>query len=206
MIEINLLPEELKRKRRKRQLPKIPLIPTTIIFISALIILQVFLSGVVFFGKKQLSSVEKEWQALAPKKRELDAIKKKISLTAKKTEAIENLMKERLSWSRILNEISNSMTPNVWLTELRYEEKSQAKQGSKGSKEIMAKVRSLVLSGAASGKGEEATAYIAHFITSLKQNDKFFRDFEDIEVVSIKKSIMEGADVMNFTIVCRFES
>lgn len=205
MIEINLLPEELKRRRKKRQLPKIPLIPTLFAFIALLLILQGVLSGIAFLSRRGLARVEEEWKALAPQKRELDAIKQKISITAKKTEAIETLMKERVSWSRILNEISDSMTPNVWLTELRYEEKSQSQQMPKKEKEKPSKTRFLMLSGAASGKGEEATAYIAHFITSLKENQAFFKDFEDIEVVSIKKGMVEGSDVMNFTIVCKFK-
>ena len=156
---------------------------------------------------------------MEPKKKELDAKKTDISSAAKKVNVIENLMKQRISWSALLNEISNSLTPNIWLTELDYNEEITRKsaasaKGVKGrNANIQSKVQAvsekamtLTISGQATGRGEEGTAYIARFIKALKNNAGFFKDFDDIELVSIKQGTVSGQDVMNFTIVCKIKA
>jgi hypothetical protein len=249
MIELNLLPGELRKKSRARiELPEIPLMPVAIAIVGALFIIQIALSGLIFLNKSQLSGLNKKWKELEPKKAELDGIKQKIADLTKKNQVIEELMKKQKNWARILNELSNSITPNIWLTDLQYEEKMSketmmapqriaprampkaipdaAKIKNKTSREkgsdmfdeeekvkkrppaaelALSKTRAITLIGCASGKGEETTAHIARFIRALKTNENFFRDFEDVEVLSIKKGVAAGEDVMNFTLVCRFK-
>ncbi|MGB2705425.1 MAG: hypothetical protein WBC74_00985 [Candidatus Omnitrophota bacterium] len=224
MIELNLLPQEFKKKKRRIELPEIPLIPVCACFVGALILIQLFLSGLIFISKKQLVGLDKTWKDLAPKKAELDGIKKKISSINEKSSAIDSLIEKQLNWSRLLNELSNSLTPNIWLADLAYGEKIEkgtvtkqagsprklgpgkqmAKRTPKTAKERQRKVGILTLSGFASGRGEEPTANVARFIRSLKGNKDFFKDFSDVELVSMKKSVVEGQDVMNFTLVCKF--
>ena len=201
MIELNLLPEELKKKKQKIELPEIPFIPITIGVIAALLLLQLLLSGIIFASKKQLAALDRTWQEMAPEKKEVETIKGRISATSKKTRAIEELMQKRLNWSRLLNELSNSMIANIWLSGLIYDEKS-----AKSARDKEKSVPTLRLSGSASAKGEGATSDIARFIESLKSNKNFFRDFDEIELVSIKKGQASGQDVMDFTLVASFKS
>jgi len=215
MIELNLLPQELKKKKRKIELPEIPLVPIAVGLLGALILLQLFLSGLIFVSKKQLTSLDKTWKDLAPKKAELDGIKKEVSSIEKRTGAIDGLIEKRLNWSRLLNELSSTLTPNIWLTELAYSEKvvkvpvkkqpaivkQKTRRPGKAAKQTEGMVRTLTLSGFASGRGEETTANVARFIRSLKTSAK---DFQEVELVSMKKSVVAEQDVMNFTLVCRF--
>jgi len=215
MIELNLLPQELRKKKRKKiELPEIPIIPIAIGFVGILVVIQLLILGLIFISNAQVGRLDKEWQGLAPKKSELDGIKQNISNTDKKIKAIEDLIEKRTSWSRIMNELSNSLTANIWLNELSYDERvdvaasklrkrSSAKKSS-SSKDKQSRTGILRLSGSAAGRGEEATTYIARFITSLKDNEDFFEDFEDIELISIKKGSVAGQDVMNFIIACKF--
>ena len=218
MIELNLLPQELRKKKRKKiELPEIPIIPIAIGFVGILVVIQFLLLGITFLCNTQVARLDKEWQNLAPKKSELDVIKRKISNTDEKIKAIEDLIEKSTSWSRLLNELSNSLTANIWLNELSYDERADqeaTKSGKKAESKDAKKVSSskgkqgrtgiLRLSGSAAGRGEEATTYIARFITSLKDNEDFFEDFEDIELISIKKGSIAGQDVMDFIIVCKF--
>ena len=212
MIELNLLPEELKRKKKKIELPDIPIIPIAAGLVSLLVVIQLILGGLISLNQKKLTLLDKKWQELEPKKAELDKIKHKTSDLSKKNQAVEALMLAQLNWSRILNELSNSMTSNVWLTSLTYGEKterSQAPPKQKGKKtqvkQKTVKIRSLALSGVAFGKGGETTAHIARFIKALKDNNNFYNAFETIELVGIKKGIIEGQDVMNFDLLCKFK-
>ncbi|OGW75004.1 MAG: hypothetical protein A2Z72_00580 [Omnitrophica bacterium RBG_13_46_9] len=215
MIELNLLPEELKKRRRRIELPDVPIIPISVGLVAVLAIIQFLMSGVVLLCIRQQTALGRTWQELAPKKAELDQLKKKISVTNSGTQAIESLMAKRLNWSQLLNELSNSLTANIWFTELKYSEKIESialesfvDSGAKRAKGAASKnyvIRSLNLSGCASGRGEEATTYVARFIRALKDNQAFFENFDDVELISIKQGSVSGQDVMNFTLVCRFK-
>jgi len=210
MIELNLLPEELRKKKKRIELPDIPIIPIVGVLVGLLIIFQLLIGGITLMCKNQLRALDGSWEKLAPGKMELDGIKRQIKNTGSKIEAIENLIEKRLSWTQLLNELSNSLTPNIWLKELVYQErkKSQARDSKKNisRKPPEEKVKSLLISGSASAKGQEATRDIAQFITALKSNNDFFKDFEDIELLSIKKNTVAGQDSMDFTILCEFRS
>ncbi|MFH1380650.1 MAG: PilN domain-containing protein [Candidatus Omnitrophota bacterium] len=218
MIKINLLPEELKKKRMIIELPEIPIIPISIGFVGTLFIIQLFLSGLIFFNEQRLERLEKKWKTMEPEKQELDKLKKSISSSSAKSYAIDKLIEKRISWARLLNEISNSLIGNVWLTELSYKKriegnvqdsvkskKQSAKKSRKTEETLSYEIATLTLSGSSSGKGEEGTATIAKFINALKGNASFFKNFSDIELVSIKQGTLAGQDIMNFTIDCRFK-
>ena len=217
MIELNLLPQELRKQRKKIELPDLPLIPISAAIIGALVVIQLVLGFLIMVSNKQLTSAEKTWKVLAPKKAEFDKIKKEIALTAQKTNAIEGLIADRFNWASFLNELSNSLTSNIWLTELSYNEQKTTIQASSKKKKRkldsealkqpteQSVERFLMMSGSASGKDEEGTAYIARFIKSLKNNTGFFSNFDDVELVSIKKGTVSGKDVMNFSISCKFK-
>jgi len=222
MIELNLLPQKLKKTKKKLGLPEIPLVPIAACFVGALILVQIFLSGLIFISKRQLVGLEKTWKILAPEKAKLDGIKKEIASGNRMTGVIDSLMREQPSWACLLNELSNSLTANIWLTELAYGEslekvvpprpgslagtepdEKKAKGPTKAVQQKQRLIGTLVLSGFASGLGEEPTANVARFIRSLKKNAGFFKDFLDVELVSMEKSTVEGHDVMNFTLTCR---
>jgi len=218
MIELNLLPEELQKKRKTIELPDIPIIPIAAAFLGTMIIVQLFLGGLIFFNERRLATLEKKWTILEPEKLELDKLKKKILLASAKGRAIDELMEKRISWSQLLNEISNSLIRSIWLTELTYKrgaagiesasrstKKSPAKKSQKAKKIPTYIIATLTIAGSSSGKAEECTASIARFIKTLKGNAEFFKNFTDIELVSIKKDVVAGQDVMDFTLACKFK-
>ena len=222
MIELNLLPQEFRRKKRKKiELPKLPIIPFAVVIFGILIVLQVSLMGITLMLKSREARLEKRWEEIRPKKIELDKLKKEIGDINKQSDAINELMKERVLWSKILNEISSSITPNIWLTAISYDEKAEKRPVKKTAKKVPAKsarkksktketyetyaVRTLLISGNAAGRGEEAPAYIARFINALKKDKTFSVYFEDIEPVSMKKMQVAGEEVMDFTLSCTFK-
>ena len=196
MIELNLLPEELRKKRARIELPEIPIIPIAVALVGALLVLQFALGSIIYLGQRQLASLDKKHENLVPKKVAFDKMKEEIAAISQKVTAVEGLLKKQLHWSRLLNELSNSLTTNIWITRLSYEE----------SPGHYNKTRTLTLLGSAAGKSEEATALIARFIEALKDNKNFFMDFDTLELISIREGQVAEQDVMNFTLVCSFKS
>jgi len=221
MIELNLLPQEFRKKKRKKiELPKLPIIPLAATIFGILVILQISLMAIIFLLKGQEGRLAKRWEELRPKKIELDKLKKEIGDINKQASAIDELMKERVLWARILNEISSSITPNIWLTSLSYEEKTEKKPVKEDAKKVRRasrkktkasqayetyQVGTLLVSGNAAGRGEEAPAYIARFINALKKNKNFAAQFQEIEPISMKKMKVAGEEVMDFTLSCTFK-
>ena len=204
MIELNLLPEELRKKKKKFEMPEIPVVTIAVVFIGFLAVIQLLLGGWILMSKRQLVVLDTEWKALAPDKAELDGIKKVLLSAGRKTNAIEALIAERLSWARLLNELSNSLSANIWLTELAYRKNPAGPSGRASAGDPVEE--SLMLSGSAVARGEQATQDIARFIKALKANKNFFKYFDDIELVSIKKGLHTDKELMNFTLACKFKS
>ena len=221
MVEINLLPEEMKKARRagprldisKVDLGKIPMLNIAIVSAGAIIAVQVALIvfGVIFgliFG-----SMEKRYNGISGSRVEAEKLKSDISRMSRKISAIDELMVKRFSWAKKLNDLSDSVTPGIWLTQLEYDEKTTEKPravpgAAKGeSRQATEKTleRYLVIHGAASSMGEEGTALIGRFIEKLKQNPSFYSDFSDIELGNIKREQSGGQEMMTFKITCLFK-
>ncbi|MFH1593768.1 MAG: PilN domain-containing protein [Candidatus Omnitrophota bacterium] len=198
MVEINLLPEEIKRKKIALSIPEIPLVPIAVLIVVILVLVQVLMVGLGSLSKKQQYTLGKEWDELKPQSEELDRIKSNISILTKKTEAIEELLKIRLNWAGILNELSDSLTENIWLQELSYG------AGGARSPALLSK-RSLKISGFASGRGGQATAFVTHFVKALRNNSDFSKYFDEIEHGPIREVTVKGEQVMSFTINCAFK-
>ena len=229
MITINLLPEELRKKEEPSPLTKIAqsLKGQGQLFknlaITAIIAL-IFLHAALFFVGMRSSATFKnmthKYNQLLPAKKEYEALKAELDVTAKKAQAIDTLMANRFSWARKLNDLSDSMTQGIWLTGITYEEKPsemsvQVKASSSlngGKKEIMkaetkkVNMRYLNISGYASSMGEQGTALIGKFIQAMKDNPAFFRDFSEIKLESIKSDKILDQEVMNFKISCLFKT
>lgn len=226
MIEINLLPEEAKKKKRSApkmdasmiNLSSLPIINIAFVAVGALLAIQLalFITGVI--SGTTFESLELKYKDILPKKQETEKLKIRVDTANKKVIAIDELMVKRFSWEKKLNALSDSMIPGIWLTELQYDEKitgaskpanaGPAKKLGGEGKQVSEKTISkyLILFGAASGMGEEGTALIGRFIKSLKENAEFYSDFSDIELGTIKREKMDDQEIMVFKITCFFKA
>jgi hypothetical protein len=223
MIEINLLPEEIRKK--KRSAPKIdasaidissvPVINIVVITAGALLAIQLVLFVIGVISGMAFGSMNRKYNDILPKKNETQQLRSSLDAANKKVAAIDELMVKRFSWEKKLNALSDSMIPGIWLTELEYDERlasvpKSAKADPAKKKSVKAAestlYKCLVLSGAASGMGEEGTALVGRFIKSLKDNPDFYSDFNDIELGTIKREKMDGQEIMTFKITCFFKA
>ena len=63
----------------------------------------------------------------------------------------------------------------------------------------------LVMSGYASGVGEQGTALIGKCIKSLQDNKDFYSNIASVDLVSTKSDKVDKQDVMSFRITCLFK-
>jgi len=229
MIEINLLPEELKKKEPRFKkfdiasfnLQGLPFMKISIAAAALLIALHITLYLVGTFASSSLSALSKKYDEILPKRQEADKLKARLENMDRRVKAIDALMLKRFSWAGKLNYLSDSMTPGIWLSELDYDETSNSrpfdriaadvnagKQKGQMARPLTLKTaaRYLIISGYASSLGEEGTALIGKFIKSLKGNDGFYSDMSDIELKSIKSDKVAGQEVMSFRISCLFKN
>jgi len=225
MIEINLLPEEAKKKKRSApgmnastiKLPSLQVIGLVAAAVGIVLVVQLALMAIGFMKEANLKSLEREYRGMLPEKNKTEKLKLQVDIINKKVVAIDELMVKRFSWGKNLDSLSDSMTAGIWLTELEYDEKLtdapketdiNPKKKSAKDKSIAKKNLSkyLILSGAAYSKGEEGAALIGRFMKSLKDNPEFYSDFSNIELGTIRTDKMEGQDIMTFKITCFFKA
>lgn len=232
MIEINLLPEEYRKKEPKFKSidfggfniagmfpKKLPLVRIGIVAAILVACFHLILLAIGINSKASFETLSKKYDSLLPQKKEADSLKSDLDLINKKVSAIDGLMVKRFSWARKLNSLNDCMTSGIWLSDLSYDEKesdrvvtvSAKSQNGKakkaGSRTVAEKVvlRYLTLSGYASSMGEQGTALIGKFIKSLKDSSQFFSDFGEIKLDSIKSEKFTDQEVMDFKITCQFK-
>lgn len=226
MIEINLLPEDIRKKKRQTastgisqiNLKNLPFLKIAAIAVSGLVAIQliVFIVGLIY--GTNYSIIEKNYKEILPRKQETEKLRLQVDNMSKKVVAIDELMVKRFSWAKKLSDLSDSMTPGTWLTELGYYEKFGEisktvkinllkKKPDVESAPPVEKVtlRYLTISGMASSMGEEGTALIGRFMKSLKSNSEFYSDFSDIELGTITREKVDEQEVMKFAITCLFK-
>lgn len=203
MIEINLLPEEFRKQQKKSQarqisvssMSKLPVRRIALITVAAFIGLQLFASMIFFAKKISLKNLDRRLAVLEPKYKVAQTLKLNITQLNNKLAAINELTSKSILWSKKMADLSSAATEGVWLMELSLQdEKEPSKQ------------QALIMKGNAVSypQGEEA-AVIGNFINSLKSNDGFFEDFQDIKLESSQIRKIGELDVMDFTLSCYFK-
>lgn len=229
MIEINLLPQEYRKKEPRFKgidisqlnLQSIPVMHIIAGVVACLVLAQATVMLLEMYGQGRVAALTKRRDSLLPGKKEHDSLKARVTDESKRIAAIDELMVKRFSWARKLNVLSDSLTPGIWLSTLSYDERVTEKMvpaprsASGGKKPVEGEAppmvrqasttRILILTGYAAGAGEQGLSLVGKFIKSMKENPDFIADFSDIVLGSSKSEKVEGQDVMNFKISCMFK-
>ena len=220
MIEINLLPKELRKKQQKQKKQKedtsgerkisavalpdirIPVIPICVGVLALLILAQ---TGLSFLGAKNTSLIKRlrlEWKGLEPQKKVLDKVRGEMAELRRRLTLIREVSDPDLDWVKLLSGLNQSVIPDVWLKGF----KPIVLPGSvKAGAAANNMPDSLKLEGYALGKSEVATSAVARLINSLKANKDFSGYFEEIELQDIRSARVSGGDAMEFRLVCKFK-
>ncbi len=177
MIEINLLPEELKAgiktktaqaplaspEKIKKLLPFIPVIP------AILVCLQIVLAIFNMLEASQLRALNNKWNTLEPQRKILEKFNQEYAILSGDAAIAVQLLKGRLLWAPKLYALSANLPPGVWLNELSLNSVNFSLQGS-----------------VVSPQGKEMSL-INDFLDNLKKDNAFYGDFAKLELGSVQQ-------------------
>lgn len=198
MIEINLLPPNLRvKKREPLKLPSLPVIPAAAGAIIFLIAVQVLLLVLIQVKSVSRDSLKKKVASISASNKEAMNIDAALRGISSKVEVIDKLSASRFNVAKKLNDLSDSMTSGVWLRSIEVE-----KGESFNEPGILRET--LVIKGSSVTSGETGEAAIGKFVNSLKENESFSSDFDNIEIAKEERRKVQNTEIMDFVVICHF--
>lgn len=124
LIEINLLPEKVKKQK------KLQMLYSYLILLGILII--VVLVGIVWLQMQKIAEIEREIKkidaesaSLQDKIAEVKKFNEMEDVYNKKKAMMDKLLKEQSYWTEVLDDIGGLIPPDMWLKSLRYSKSKQ---------------------------------------------------------------------------------
>ncbi|MFH1799008.1 MAG: hypothetical protein ABH844_06735 [Candidatus Omnitrophota bacterium] len=204
MIEINLLPPEMRKKKKHlfQELPVIPLIPVCALGVGVLLIMHTALSFTTGENRKLLKKLETKWLDMQPEQEKINTIVRETNLFEKKALSLRRIARPDISWARLLKGLNKAVISKIWLSGLDLVYYDDA-----GRMQSMGDFPSVLkISGYALGNSEKATSITAKFITSLEMSKDFSDYFERVELENMQNSEFAGEECMIFELGCVFKN
>jgi len=186
MIEINLLPDELKA-RLKQKLPPAAGDMRRFLFIlpaatAVLACLHIYLAAANIGKNAQLRSLTKKWQAMSPQKKQLDDFNKNYAAFSDDIKAIQKLAAERTNWPQKLARLSLDLPEGIWF------------------RQLVIKSGVFTLEGSVLSLQDDEMGLIKEFIDALKSDAEFYQGFESLELVSVQRKALGNYSVADFVL------
>jgi len=182
MIEINLLPEELKLKRRGVNVQANYFIYAVPLILGILVCMHIFLAVVTINKNSQLRTLNNKWRSLEPQRKVLENFNNEYAIVSEDSKAIQRLTEQRINWAQSLNKLSLDLPSGVWFNELSI---------SYGD---------FMLSGSVVSLQKEEMGLINKFIYNLKNEPVFFKGFNNLELSSVQRKTIGGYDILDFVL------
>lgn len=199
MIELNLLPKEL-RKKEKREIPKVNVMPIAIGVMATLVMIHIILIVLVSINDSKINKLKPKWDQIQPLKTKTELLATQTVDLEKRLTAMKGIAEPPIDWPRILSGLNKSMVPTIWL----YDFNPVSRQGQLGLLSA-GMPQNLSISGYDLGESEEATSSVGKFINNLKKDPDFSEFFTGIELEGINSRIVSGQKVMMFKLNCTFK-
>ncbi|HOW87738.1 MAG TPA: hypothetical protein P5561_05610 [Candidatus Omnitrophota bacterium] len=120
MIKINLLPQELRKK--KRSPTRVPYVPFIALGGVLFMLLTLFFYGDYLRARSTYKNVQKEWARLNPLMSKLKAMETQIEIEMRgEKEFLEKSVLNKDSMTQLLSWVSEYLPPKGWLTEFKAE-------------------------------------------------------------------------------------
>jgi Tfp pilus assembly protein PilN len=192
MVDINLIPQSLRKAGKEGALPAVKIAPEIVLGVGSGLVL--FLVAVhlvlgffwlIAFG--QMAAHNAQWQKLAPDKQALDAISSQSADFKKKEKVLSDLTTKSMLWAPKFNAISDALPKGVWIRRMTFD-----KTG-------------LSIDGSVVSRTESGISNVGLFVSNLRQDNGFIKDFAFLEVNSIQRGKMGSVDVTQFTVMAKLK-
>ncbi|MBU0635139.1 MAG: hypothetical protein KKB82_00385 [Candidatus Omnitrophica bacterium] len=203
MIEINLVPEDLRKPIREDITQKIPI---NLILLSAnatLLVVFLVVTALNLYRTVNLGALKTRIGGLSAEQQKIVAINQKIKSLKEISAVFAPMLKQGLLWSEILNKLSDLTIPGIWLRVLSTEQKVVS--AAKNMTATNSFSEYLVLEGSAVAPGKDEMAVIGEYIRNLKSDPNFIKYFRNMELESVLRRKISSIEVMDFTLLCHFK-
>lgn len=113
---VNLLPQEMKEKRRKDEVAKIWMLAG----LNVLLVIGLF-ATISIKRARELSAIREEIASLEPAVKQAEEVKREYLDAVAAEKAISTMEKERIDWLALLDDISKMLPDDAWLTRVEFE-------------------------------------------------------------------------------------
>lgn len=182
MLEINLLPEELKVKNQRAEKESKYFVYLIIILplFAIAILVNICLFSVGALKAYQLSALNRKWDSLEPQRKTLQEFSKEYEGDFSAGGTIKQAINRRMNWAEKLNKLSLDLPVGIWFNE------------------IIVSQKDFVLKGSVISLQKEELNLINKLIDNLKKDEGFFYGLNTLELTSIKKKALAGYDIVDF--------
>jgi Tfp pilus assembly protein PilN len=193
MIEINLLPEEL-RKKKSEPVFNLNMEAEKLRFLAIggaagiLILIVMALSLGSFIRKAQINGLLAREKVFSDRLSKIYEINKEITVLKAKMVVLDQLTKRKFLWTEKLNQLSDLILPGIWFTHVYTDSENR-----------------LMIEGSVISKSEEAMAFVGKFMKNVKDDQRFFKDFKSIKLESVQRKNKEERDAVDFKISLYFQ-
>ena len=132
--------------------------------------------------------VKSKWQAVLPDKTTTDTVKIELQDVQKEVKSMKDIMDGQAAmWSQKLNVISDSLSKGIWLRKIALID------------------RQLFIEGTTVSKEQNEMMNVGSFVSEMKKDPEFMKNFESIEVDNIQRRKNDALEVADFTILAKIK-
>ena len=183
MIEINLLPPELRRKPEKRFVfPEARSKKNIRLALALLALPNILIPGLIFLNNLLLKRFEDNFSRMQPQIRQIDQFRNQAQGLKDIQGFASGLASQRTALAPKLNSISDCLSPGIWLTVISFSNNTCEIKGE-----------------CVSSQGEEM-GRIKEFLSALKADKQFSLGLGQIELSSAQRVNLGSTEVIEFTL------
>jgi hypothetical protein len=183
MIEINLLPEDLRQKRQSSQPSPFDNLVYLIPLILAVVLIANLYLGFIFISRGQiLAGLERRWKTLEPQRQDVLGMKSEINAESSEAKVVQGYIAKRVLLAPKLNKLSLDLQPGIWFNDLTF---------GRSSLLVKASVVSLKM---------DEMDVINTFLEGLKNDNDFSADLTGVEIGAVQRRTVGSYDVVDFVL------
>jgi Tfp pilus assembly protein PilN len=194
MIRFNFIPEQLRKERGgilSHGLGGVPsevLVGILVMVFGLLFLIHLSLVGVFLFEVGGHQVLQMRWNAMAADKKIFDDISNESKTIQNRLNSLKPITSQAgFGWSRLLNDISDSVPKGIWLRQIEF---------SKGL---------LTVSGSSVSKMENEMVAVGNFVAALKAKSGIRDYFIGIDVDSIQRREGVALSIADFRLKAKWK-
>jgi Tfp pilus assembly protein PilN len=183
MIEINLLPEEIKAKKVSSQPTPFDNLVYLLPVVLVIVLITHMYLGIVYATRSQvLAGFEKRWRTMEPQRQEVMGMKSELDASSSETRIVQAYTAKRVLLAPKLNRLSLNLPPGVWFNNIEFGRKD------------------LIVKGSVVSLKSDEIDMINTFLEDLKKDRDFNNDFSSVEVGALQRRTVGSYDVVDFVL------